>query len=77
MRIVTEVEHGEYPEVEYISYVRIWTLEGEMIGDLGDWVIVGIGGELYPCKHDIFVNSYQEVENDSQTTLPDSPTASG
>ena len=46
----------------FIEYVTIFTLEGKMRGDLGDWVIVGLGGELYPCKHDIFINSYEEID---------------
>lgn len=60
MVVVTEVDND--PQTRYISHVTIFTLEGEMRGDLGDWVIVGIGGELYPCKHDIFVNSYEEAD---------------
>ena len=37
------------------------TLEGEMIANLGDWIIQGIKGELYPCKPDIFEATYEEV----------------
>lgn len=61
MRVVTEVEH-EGDGQQFISYVKIRTLEGEMLGDLGDWLIIGINGELYPCKHDIFINSYEPVD---------------
>lgn len=61
MKVVTGVDSD--PQTEYIDHVIIWTLEGEMRGDLGDWVIVGIGGELYPCKHDIFINSYEEAHD--------------
>ncbi|MDE2104400.1 MAG: hypothetical protein KGL39_44590 [Patescibacteria group bacterium] len=25
----------------------------------GDWIITGVSGEHYPCKHDIFVATYQ------------------
>ena len=39
--------------------VKIKTLEGEMIGDVGDWLIQGVNGEFYPCKDDIFKKSYQ------------------
>ena len=35
------------------------TLEGVMTGKAGDYLIEGIKGELYPCKPDIFVESYQ------------------
>jgi len=38
------------------------TLEGEMTADIGDWIIKGIHGELYPCKPDIFEKTYEEVD---------------
>jgi hypothetical protein len=41
---------------------RIRTLEGEMIGNIGDWIICGVKGELYPCKPDIFEATYEKVE---------------
>jgi len=41
--------------------VQIKTLEGEMIGDAGDWIIRGVKGELYPCKPDIFAATYEAV----------------
>jgi len=40
----------------------IETLEGTMIGNSGDWLIEGIRGEMYPCKHDIFIGSYETIE---------------
>lgn len=40
----------------------IRTLEGQMVGLIGDWVIKGIKGELYPCKHDIFLATYELAE---------------
>jgi hypothetical protein len=36
----------------------ILTLEGEHRVDIGDWIIRGIKGELYPCKPDIFAATY-------------------
>ena len=41
-----------------IDHVSIETLEGTMIGNIGDWIIRGIKGELYPCKPDIFEKTY-------------------
>ncbi len=32
----------------------IETLEGRMEASIGDWIIKGVSGELYPCKPDIF-----------------------
>jgi hypothetical protein len=41
--------------------VQIKTLEGEMVGAAGDWIIRGVKGELYPCKPDIFAATYEAV----------------
>ena len=38
------------------------TLEGEMQGDTGDWLVEGIEDELYPCKHNIFVKTYERIK---------------
>ena len=38
------------------------TLEGKMVASIGDYVIKGIKGEFYPCKPDIFENTYEKVE---------------
>ncbi len=40
--------------------IRIDTLEGVMVGNIGDWIIRGVKGELYPCKPDIFELTYEE-----------------
>ena len=40
----------------------IKTLEGTMKADKGDYVITGIRGERYPCKPDIFHETYEEVK---------------
>lgn len=42
--------------------VEIHTLEGVMTASLGDWIIKGIAGEFYPCKPDIFEESYEKVD---------------
>ena len=39
------------------------TLEGEMICRLGDYLIKGVQGELYPCKPDIFEQTYELVSD--------------
>jgi hypothetical protein len=43
-------------------FATITTLEGTMRADLGDWIIRGVKGELYPCKPDIFDATYEPVE---------------
>ena len=42
--------------------LSIETLEGKMTASLGDWIIRGIKGEFYPCKPDIFEETYEEVK---------------
>ena len=41
--------------------VEIETLEGVMLASKGDYIIKGIGGELYPCKPEIFLKTYEEM----------------
>ena len=41
---------------------HIHTLEGLMTVGNGDWVITGVQGERYPCKPDIFEQTYEPVE---------------
>jgi len=38
------------------------TLEGDMRANVGDYVIIGLRGESYPCKPDIFHKSYIKVD---------------
>ena len=40
----------------------IVTLEGEMRADKGDYIIKGVQGEFYPCKPEIFGQTYEKVE---------------
>lgn len=44
------------------AVLEIETLEGTMIGNIGDYLIEGVEGELYPCKPGIFHATYEEVE---------------
>lgn len=39
----------------------ITTLEGDHLMTLDDMLIIGIKGEIYPCKLDIFELTYEEV----------------
>ena len=38
------------------------TLEGITKSDKGDYIILGVNGEVYPCKPDIFEKTYDKVE---------------
>ena len=46
---------------KYKKKVVIQTLEGEMVISFGDYIIKGIKGEYYPCKPDIFEETYDRV----------------
>lgn len=41
--------------------LTIMTLEGAMKVSPGDYVIQGVKGEFYPCKPDVFRETYEEV----------------
>lgn len=58
---VLEFVGGELPVVRD-EKIFISTLEGVMRGDIGDWIIRGVKGELYPCKPDVFEATYEAVE---------------
>jgi hypothetical protein len=45
-----------------ICKLEIQTLEGTMAANVGDYVIKGIEGEIYPCKPDIFEKTYEPVK---------------
>ena len=71
---VGEIEHG-YPQGVFLDAdgnitkdhnhtlgLAIPTLEGVMIARENDWIIKGVQGELYPCKPDIFEQTYEAAE---------------
>lgn len=37
------------------------TLEGRMQGYAGDYLIIGVAGEPYPCKREIFEETYKQI----------------
>lgn len=49
---------------EMLVGIAIDTLEGTMRVDYGDYIIKGVKGELYPCKPNIFLKTYEEVIED-------------
>ena len=38
------------------------TDEGIMTANVGDWIIRGVKGEIYPCKPDIFEQTYERID---------------
>lgn len=51
-------------ELQNTDHPVIPTLEGDMCASPGDWIIKGIAGEFYPCKNEIFLNSYEPVKDE-------------
>jgi len=51
--------------IQLTQEIIIRTLEGDMIGHPGDWLITGVNGEQYPCKDDIFQKTYERVDEDA------------
>lgn len=43
------------------GHAEIDTLEGTIHAEVGDWIIRGVKGELYPCRDDIFRMTYEEA----------------
>jgi len=58
---VTQMKWEEYEDLVKRDGLKIFTLEGKMNADVGDWIIKGVKGEFYPCKPDIFAATYEAV----------------
>ena len=41
---------------------EVKTMEGLMKGKKGDWLMIGIHGEMYPCDQSIFNQTYELIE---------------
>ncbi len=61
--------HGDHAGMKWDEYtalvrtegLKIFTLEGEHLASIGDWIIRGVKGEFYPCKPDIFALTYEDA----------------
>lgn len=51
-----------------LTELFINTLEGTHHVSVGDYIIQGLKGELYPCKPDIFVKTYDVLTGDKPET---------
>lgn len=43
------------------NFLNIPTPEGMMTARLNDWIIQGVKGETYPCKPDVFEQTYEKL----------------
>lgn len=64
-------KHGINPDSVSIGMGKhacgmiIHTLEGRMLASKGDWIIRGVQGEYYPCKPDIFEQTYELIDDET------------
>jgi hypothetical protein len=60
---VFDMEEFASTKVEYTfdNCLIVATLEGAMKANVGDYIIKGVQGEFYPCKPDIFEQTYEKV----------------
>ena len=54
-------------QTDKVMYIE--TLEGTHKANVGDYIITGVHGEQYPCKPDIFEETYERVPDDYKTTV--------
>lgn len=60
--VLEKMDTGELYYDEEFQQWRIETLEGVMLAKNGDYLIKGVKGEIYPCKKDVFEESYEVVK---------------
>ena len=53
--------HEGWGQSPALDHADVTTLEGVMRAQYGDWLIRGVQGEVYPCKHTIFRQTYEHV----------------
>lgn len=61
--ITTSYINCSFSTVDGSDSLFIETLEGTMEAKVGDWIIMGVAGEYYPCKSEIFEQTYEKVED--------------
>lgn len=61
-----ELQDWSADHVELSDYrddaICVYTPEGLLWFDEGDYVIKGVHGEFYPCRKDIFEETYEKVD---------------
>lgn len=55
--LLPQLKSGEIGRATNKLYIK--TLEGVMTANKGDYIIKGVNGEFYPCKPDIFEQTYE------------------
>ena len=60
----------EVEAIQLSEQVVVATLEGDVVGHIGDWLITGIKGERYPCSSDVFEKNYEQVSENRYRKRP-------
>lgn len=60
--LLIHTRYDELVNLNVVEYIEIKTLEGDHLAKAGDYIIKGVQGEFYPCKPDIFLETYEEVK---------------
>ena len=70
--VVVEAEQFFRDKLPFIPGMLMWqnsgqhyviTPEGPLNISDGDWIITGTKGETYPCKPDVFAETYELVDD--------------
>lgn len=66
------INGGVYPTgTAKAPTMSIPTPEGKMTASIGDFIILGTIGELYPCKAEVFHKKYEPVgEHENNLEIP-------
>ena len=56
-----EIKDFAGSDVSFDGRLYVFTLEGTLKVDIGDYIIKGVKGEFYPCKPDVFEKTYEPV----------------
>jgi len=67
---MSQNKFSEYKQMVKEKGLKIETREGTMYAQIGDFILRGIRGEFYPCKPDVFKESYENVQGDIYTKAP-------
>jgi len=62
-----------HPKHRTVQEWSIRTLEGRCRVDVGDWVLLGVAGEYYPCKPGIFEAIYEVADTLMDLSPPSVP----
>jgi hypothetical protein len=61
--MTAEGENFYIDHSKVVGGLIIKTLEGEHIASCGDYILKGVRGEFYPCKKEIFEETYEIVDS--------------